>query len=555
MHRQLAFRCAFACLGWAGLAAATSQEQPLETNLLLHLPFDGTARDGAAGKRPAEAVAVDLAAPGPTGAAGTAAAFDGRQSVVKIAHDPGLSLGAGDFTIALWLATDAAQDDAPGDLISKYDGAARRGLSLRLTSGSVTHSQSNFRQVHVGLDDGRGEPQWVDRGRPGSAVYVHGLTVYNGGLYAATCEPLAGQAGRVYRLEGRDQWVDCGAPDRCNAVTSLAVYRGRLYAGSGKYRLAGSALPESENANLGGRVFRYEGNRQWTDCGRLGESEAVGGLVVFRDALYASSLYRPAGFYRFEEPGRWKELATPGGKRPEALYVYNGALYASGYDEGHVYRYDGQSWTDLGNVGDNTQTYGFATLGGALYVSTWPSGRVYRLQGNNEWADCGRLGEELEVMGMAVYNGKLYAGTLPQAAVYRYERDGHWVSTGRLDQTPDVKYRRAWSMAEYQGQLFCGTLPSGRVYSLKVGQNVTYDGELPAGWHHLAATREGRVLRLFIDGEPAGESRAPETVNIANEAPLLVGMGPHDHFHGRLRDVRLYDRALGAAQIKALAEK
>jgi len=42
-------------------------------------------------------------------------------------------------------------------------------------------------------------------------------------------------------------------------VTALAVHDSKLYAGTGKYRLAGSALPESENMHLGGRVYRQPG--------------------------------------------------------------------------------------------------------------------------------------------------------------------------------------------------------------------------------------------------------------------------------------------------------
>ena len=72
--------------------------------------------------------------------------------------------------------------------------------------------------------------------------------------------------------------------------------------------------------------------------------------------------------------------------------------------------------------------------------------------------------------------------------------------TGQLDTTPDVRYRRAWSMAVYKGKLFCGTLPSGHVFSLEAGKNVTHDHELAAGWKHLAAVRDGRKLKLYVDG-------------------------------------------------------
>ncbi|HAW31194.1 MAG TPA: hypothetical protein DCY03_24315, partial [Planctomycetaceae bacterium] len=65
--------------------------------------------------------------------------------------------------------------------------------------------------------------------------------------------------------------------------------------------------------------------------------------------------------------------------------VYNGDLYASGYDEGAVYRFDGTNWSQAGKVGESTQTYGFTVYEGDLYVSEWPHAEVYRYAGKNLW--------------------------------------------------------------------------------------------------------------------------------------------------------------------------
>jgi len=157
---------------------------------------------------------------------------------------------------------------------------------------------------------------------------------------------------------------------------------------------------------------------------------------------------------------------------------------------------------------------------------------------------------------MAAYNGKLYAGTLPLANVYRYEGGTTWTNTGQLDTTPDVKYRRGWSMAVYQGKLFGGTLPSGRVYAMEAGANVTYDHALAPGWHHLAAVREADRLRLYVDGAQVAASPAIAdlSASIANNEPLRIGLGQHDHFNGSLADVRVHGRALSAAETAALQE-
>lgn len=489
-----------------------------------------------------------------------AAQFDGRKSWIEVKSTPSLRLGTGDFTLAAWvrIPDELEQDDVYGDILSQYDPVTRRGFGLGITHNSgVTTSQANTRNIRFGMDHGQLETAWTDHGRPGNAIMIFALATHAGHLYAGTCEPGKDQSGHLYRFDGSANWIDCGSPDPCNSVSALAEFGGELYAGVAKYRLGGSSLPESENPHLGGKVYRYAGGTAWEDCGQLPDTEAIGGLVVFRGQLFASSLYRPAGFFRYEGGQRWIALPVPNGKRVEAMCVYDGQLFASSYDEGHVFRYDGTRWTDCGQVGprENTQTYSFAIYEGRLHVGTWNTGRVFRYRGDNDWEDIGRLGEELEVMGMMVHNGKLYAGSLPSAEVYRLDGAASWTKLACLDATPNVKYRRAWTMAEYQGRLFCGTLPSGRVHSIEAGRNVTHDRALTPGWHHLAAIRQGDRLSLHLDGQPVATSAKfdPAQYDLSLDQPWKIGFGPSDYFRGSLRDVRVYGYALSAGEISGLA--
>lgn len=476
------------------------------------------------------------------------AVFDGKAEGLQ--GGP-LDVGKGDFSVSLTVRAD--QLEWAGDLVSQFDATTRRGWNLALRTTHVTTTQAMTRQLHFGINDNR-ESKWEDCGRPGRALLAFGLATHAGSLYAGTCEPGKSDAGHVYRYAGGKNWVDCGSPDRSNTVTALASYQGSLYAGTGKYRVAGSALPESENATLGGRVFRQEGQR-WVDCGQLPDTEAVGGLVVFRGKLYASSLYRPAGFFRYEGERKWTPCETPGGKRVVALAVYRDHLYASSYDGGHVYRFDGKTWADLGRLGENTQTYSFVVHQGNLLVGTWPSGRVYRLEGENRWVDVGRLGEELEVMGMMVHNGRLLAGTLPKAEVHAFDGKSSWQRLVQLDATPEVRYRRAWTMAEADGRLYCSTLPSGKIFAYEAGRNVTWDHPLPNGRHHVTAVKSGSYLRLYVDGRLVAQSPAFDAgqYNLAEERVLRIGNGPNGPFQGEIRKVRLYGRALTAAEVRELA--
>ncbi len=530
------------------LASAVSQAP--DNGLVGHWPLLNDARDISGNNLHGVAHRVRFTTQG--------AEFDGCSSHIEVPPAPALDLGAGDFTIATELNLAPDEGDIAGGILTKYDPAAGRGLVLAIRDNAVTTSQANYRNLEFGIDNGREGSGWLDEGRPGQSVFTMALAVHDGELYAGTCEPETGQAGRVWRWMGRGRWADCGSPDRSNAVSALASFQGRLYAGTAKYRLAGSALPESANPHPGGRVFRLEADGAWSNCGSIGDSTAVGCLTVYEGRLYASSLYAPAGTFRYEGGTEWVPCGTPEGLRVVAMAASNGHLYGAGYDKGQIYRYRrGGGWQIIAGLPGATQTYGFAVYRGQLYVSSWPNGAVFRQEQDERWTKAGRPGEELETMALAVYNGHLYVGTLPHAEVHRYEVEGRWVRLAQLDQTPAVRYRRAWSMAVFQGRLFCGTLPSGRVYSMQAGRSVSWDRELRPGRHHIAAVRRGGSLELFLDGALVSRSAefSAADFDLTNQRPLIIGVGDQDVLRGRLRDVRLYRRALSAREIAAWAPR
>lgn len=478
-----------------------------------------------------------------------------------IVSDAGRDLASDDFAVGLKVRLPQRFTDDLGDLISLWDPQTRQGFQLSVVHHQGTSGQANRRQLQFGID-AASEPQWRDEGRPGQAILGFGLAVHQGDLHVSTVEggpaldAAGGQTGvatgKVYRYRGPGQWESLGSPDGANAITALATFDGDLYAGSGKYRLGGSALAESENPTLGGKVFRYAGEGQWQFIGQLPGTEAISSFAEFDGKLYASSLYRPAGFFRYDGDGQWATLPVPvvttsdaaaaentnAGVRVNALGVHGGSLYATSYDNGHVFRFDGQQWHDLGMVdSDITQNYSFVTWDDALHVSTWPTGKVYRLDGDGNWIDCGRLGEETEVMAMSVYNGSFYAGTLPLAEVYRYAGDTRWQRLRQIDLTPNVQYRRVWTMATWQGRLFATTLPSGSIWSLTAGAIVTYDQELSDDWHEVVARRQAGQLRLWVDGQLVAETDAHDLSLATEGLPLQIGSGPRGRFPGQITEV------------------
>jgi hypothetical protein len=167
------------------------------------------------------------------------------------------------------------------------------------------------------------------------------------------------------------------------------------------------------------------------------------------------------------------------------------------------------------------------------------------------WDDCGRLHpDEEDVLRVGVYICMLYCGSLPSADVYRYDGDHHWTRVGQTDQTPGVKYRRAWSMAVHDGRLFVGTLPSGHVFSMQTGAVASDSHELATGWHDVAAVRDTQGVKLYLDGRLRGQCGASGALDLSNPQPLRIGFGAYDYFQGRIADVRLYSGALNVRDIQ-----
>ena len=528
-----------------------------QSRLVGHWPLQGNTDEQSGSGWSSTSIGIAFDESGPTKTLTKSATFDGTASVIEVTEITKKTLSNQPFSVAAWINPSDASDDVPGDIIRQYDPAQRTGFHLGLYSHfGVTNSQSNYRQLHFGIDQDRLESGFTDHGRLGSAVFVFSLCVHNDRLYASTCHAGEGEAGHVFRYEAEDRWTDLGCPDKANAVSAMTVFDGSLFVASSKYRLAGSSLSESQNLNFGGKVYRLGPDDQWIACGTLSpDTEAVSSLIGFRGQLYAGSLYKPAGFFRYEGGERWTACETPDGKRVEAMTVFNGSIYATCYDEGAVFRYDGTTWYNVGTIPNATQTYGFAIHEGSLFVSEWPKAHVFRYQGGIDWEDVGKLGNELEAMPLLVYNGKMFGGTLPLAEVYRYEGQTSWTRIGRVDHTPDVKYRRAWSMAVFKGRLFVGTLPSGRVHSIEAGRNATYDRQLPPGWHHVAAVKDVDRLRLFVDGSQIAESARFESsdYDLSVDLPMQIGFGAQDHFQGRMADVRIYQGALSGSEVQTLA--
>jgi len=62
------------------------------------------------------------------------------------------------------------------------------------------------------------------------------------------------------------------------------------------------------------------------------------------------------------------------------------------------------------------------------------------------------------------------------------------------------------------------------------------------------------MLKLYINGALVAKSTRfdPSAYDLANRHPLLLGFGQHDHFNGKMLDLRIYRRALSDSELRTL---
>ena len=98
-----------------------------------------------------------------------------------------------------------------------------------------------------------------------------------------------------------------------------------------------------------------------------------------------------------------------------------------------------------------------------------------------------------------------------------------------------------------------GSKPAGYVRVNGVDRAVRGPKALTSGeWTHLAMTYDGETMRLFVNGEEK-ESRSQTGNALVTGGRLSIGGNSvwGEYFRGQMDDVRIYDVAVGEAQIKA----
>jgi hypothetical protein len=193
--------------------------------------------------------------------------------------------------------------------------------------------------------------------------------------------------------------------------------------------------------------------------------------------------------------------------------------------------------------------YGFNEGSGPLVTDTSGHGHTGTISGAT-WTTQGKFGPALAFDGLndwvtitAAPALDLTTGMTLAAWVYPTTTSG--VRDILLKEGPTVDI---YNLYAYNGQ----GRPEANVFV--GGSNRTAVGtELLANvWTHVAGTYDGSTLRLFLNGVQVA-STARSGAMAPGPGPLRIGGNSlwGEYFQGRLDEVRIYDRALTAAEIQA----
>lgn len=100
---------------------------------------------------------------------------------------------------------------------------------------------------------------------------------------------------------------------------------------------------------------------------------------------------------------------------------------------------------------------------------------------------------------------------------------------------------------------------NGTKLSLWTPNGGSAETQLPArnAWHHVACVGDGTSLKIYVDGALAATGGSTTSSYGNSTSPFRIGGGgiwdaSGNHFDGRIDDVRIYNRALSAAEVGAL---
>lgn len=221
---------------------------------------------------------------------------------------------------------------------------------------------------------------------------------------------------------------------------------------------------------------------------------------------------------------------------------------AVAFPEEAVSYWDFEDTTDDGTAADAVVTRGNdATInGGAAYV-TGKYGKAIQLDGTDDYLEVADdasldLGTGDFTLSLWVKRGEKGSGK------------GHTLLS-KSDSSPTAGNSLFFNIADSGSEIDKAVLAlsesaSGSLVTTKIVSRESLGTE----WKHLVAVRRGTTLELYVDGK-LDATAAGQLVKISSTGNLFIGksfLSPEKYLKGLLDEVRVYNRALSAEEIKLL---
>ena len=163
--------------------------------------------------------------------------------------------------------------------------------------------------------------------------------------------------------------------------------------------------------------------------------------------------------------------------------------------------------------------------------------------------------------GAMTFNDALYQGVITPSSTITKPASAVslalWIRAGATSGTYDVVAAETNynTLTQGYGMYFS----ANRLYFY----TVTHNGSIPnvsyadtANWHYVVGTYDGGVMNLYLDGALASSYARTGAMEYLNSAGFMMGASYTAqtiyYYNGSMDDVRIYNRALSAAEVSAL---